>query len=99
MKYYRYFSVNVIGSYYTFDDYDMLKLLLSKIKEMPFPPCYILIMSETESEQILKEFNGLDFLQEFIIFYQNEKDINFLKEKYNKITLVTNEFSKIIEYI
>ena len=49
MKYYRYFSINVIGSYYTFDDFDMLKLLLSKIKEMPFPPCYILMMSESES--------------------------------------------------
>ena len=99
MKYYRYFSINVIGSYYTFDDYDMLKLLISKIKEMSFPPCYILMMPESESEQILKEFNDLDFIIEFIIFYQNEKVINFLKEKYNKITLVTNEFTKITEYL
>ena len=99
MKYYRHFSINVIGSYYTFDDFDMLKLLLSKIKEMPFPPCYILMMSESESEQILKEFNDLDFIIEFIIFYQNEKVINILKEKYNKITLVTNEFTKITEYL
>jgi len=99
MKYYRYFSINVIGSYYAFNDFDMLKLLLSKIKDIPFPTCYILMMSESESEQILKEFNNLEFLIEFIIFYQNEKDYNYLKEKYNKIKLVTNEFSKITEYL
>ena len=99
MKYYRYFSIKVIGSYYAIDNFDMLKILLSKIKDMPFPPCYILMMSENESELILKEFNDFDFLQEFIIFYQNEKDFNYLKEKYNKIKLVTNEFEKITEYL
>ena len=99
MKYYRHFSIKVIGSYYAIDNFDMLKILLSKIKDMPFAPCYILMMSENESELILKEFNDFDFLQEFIIFYQNEKDFIYLKEKYNKIKLVTNEFEKITEYL
>ena len=99
IKYYRYFSINIIGSYYAFDDFDMLKLLLSKMKKMPFNTCYIFMMSESESEQILKEFNDFNYILEFIIFYQTNKDYNYLKEKYKKIKLVTNEFSKITEYL
>ena len=30
-EYYRYFSIKVIGSYCSFDDYDMLKLFLSRL--------------------------------------------------------------------
>ena len=99
IKYYRYFSVNVKGSYYSIDDFDILKLTLSKIKEIPFPSCYILLMTGSESEEILKEFNYLDFLDEFIIFCRNKKEYNDKKEKYKKINLVTNEFKKIIEYL
>ena len=99
IKYYRYFSINIIGSYYAFDDFDMLKLLLSKMKKMPFNTCYIFMMSESESEQILKEFNDFNYILEFIIFYQTNKDYNYLKEKYKKIKLVSNEFSKITEYL
>ena len=29
-EYYRYFSIKVLGSYCSFDDYDMLKLFLSR---------------------------------------------------------------------
>ena len=32
MEYYRYFSIKMIGNYYPFDDFDMLKLFLSKLK-------------------------------------------------------------------
>ena len=99
IKYYRYFSINIIGSYYAFDDFDMLKLLLSKMKKMPFNTCYIFMMSESESEQILKEFNDFNYILEFIIFFFSYKDYNYLKEKYKKIKLVTNEFSKITEYL
>ena len=35
MEYYRYFSIKIIGNYYPFDDFDMLKLFLSKLKQIP----------------------------------------------------------------
>ena len=41
MEYYRYFSINIIGSYYAFDDFDMLKLFISKLNQIPFTPSYI----------------------------------------------------------
>ena len=94
IKYYRYFSINAKGSYYSIDDLDILKLTLSKIREIHFPSCYILLMTGSESEEILKEFNELDFLQEFIIFCRNKNEYNDKKEKYKKIKLIANEFTK-----
>ena len=99
MEYYRYFSINIIGSYYAIDDFDILKLLISKIREIPFTSSYILLMSEDESEKIIKEFNDLDFIMEFIIFYENKNNFLEIKEKYEKIKLITDDFTKIKEYL
>ena len=99
MEYYRYFSINIIGSYYAIDDFDILKLLISKIREIPFTSSYILLMSEEESEKIIKEFNDLDFIMEFIIFYENKNNFLEIKEKYEKIKLITDDFTKIKEYL
>jgi len=96
--YYRYFSINIIGSYYVFDDFDMLKLYISKLDQIPFPSSYILMTSGNETEKILEEFNKFDFLIEFIIF-SNENDYEHLKNKYNKIKLITNNFGEIKDFL
>ena len=97
-EYYRYFSINIVGSYYVFDDFDMLRLFISKLNQIPFPCSYILMTSGSESEKVLEEFSNFDFLIEFIIFYK-ENDYNYLKKKYNKIKLITNKFDKIRKFL
>ena len=86
-EYYRYFSINIVGSYYAFDDFDMLRLFISKINQIPFPCSYILMTSGSESQKVLEEFNKFDFLIEFIIFSIKD-EYDYLKNKYNKIDLV-----------
>ena len=51
-EYYRYFSINIVGSYYVFDDFDMLRLFISKLNQIPFPCSYILMTSGSESEKV-----------------------------------------------
>ena len=97
-EYYRYFSINIIGNYYAFDDFDMIKLFISKLQQIPFSSSYILMTSGKESEKVLEEFNKLDFLIEFIIFYK-KGDYDFLKKKYDKIKLITDNFSKVRKYL
>ena len=98
MEYYRYFSINLIGSYYVFDDFDMLKLLISKLKEIPFSSSYILMTSGSESGKVLEEFNKVDFITEFIIFHKNGK-YEHLKKNYNKIKLITNRFYEVKNFL
>ena len=94
MKYYRYFSIDTIGGYYPFDDFDMIKLFITKLNEMSYKCSYIIIISGNEIEKILEEFHKYDFLVEFIIFNkQNEYDN--LIGKYNKIKLIINKFGQI----
>ena len=98
MKYYRYFSIDTIGGYYPFDDFEMMKLFITKLNEMPYKCSYIIIISGNEIEKILEEFHKYDFLVEFIIFNkQNEYDN--LIGKYNRIKLITNKFSEIRNYL
>ena len=97
-EYYRYFSINIIGNYYAFDDFDMIKLFISKLQQIPFSSSYILMTSGKESEKVLEEFNKLDFLIEFIIFYK-KGDYDFLKKKYDKIKLITDNFSKVRKFL
>ena len=98
IKYYRYFSIDTIGGYYPFDDFEMMKLFITKLNEMPYKCSYILIISGNEIEKILEEFHKYYFLVEFIIFNkQNEYDN--LIGKYNKIKLITNKFSEIRNYL
>ena len=98
MKYYRYFSIDTIGGYYPFDDFDMIKLFITKLNEMSYKCSYILIISGNEIEKILEEFHKYDFLVEFIIFNKQNNDIN-LTEKYNRIKLITNKFGQIRNYL
>ena len=97
-EYYRYFSINIIGSYYAFDDFDMLRLFISKLNQIPFSSSYILMSSGSESEKVLEELNKFDFLIEFIIFSKN-KDYDYLKNKYNKVKLIANKFGKITDFL
>jgi len=92
-EYYRYFSVKLIGSYYIFDEYDMLKLFLTRLKQIPYSPCYILLISGDQSNEILKEFHSIDFINNIIIFCFNVNKYTYLKEKYNKIKIITDKFS------
>ena len=101
MEYYRYFSIKIIGNYYPFDDFDMLKLFLSKLKQIPFAPCYILMISGNsgnEIETIIKEINDNDFILDILIFNYNKENYDYLKNK-NKIKLITNNFYEIREYL
>ena len=98
MEYYRYFSIKIIGDYYPFDDFDMLKLFLSKLKQIPFAPCYILMISGNEIETIIKEINDNDFILDILIFNYNKGNYDYLKNK-NKIKLITNNFYEIREYL
>ena len=45
MKYYRYFSIDTIGGYYPFDDFEMIKLFITKLNEMSYKCSYIIIIS------------------------------------------------------
>ena len=98
IKYYRYFSVDTVGGYYPFDEFDMLKTFISKLNELSFKCSYILMISGNEIEKILEEFHKYDFLIEFIIFKKKD-DYDYLNNKYNKIKIITNEFSKIRKYL
>ena len=98
-EYYRYFSIKIIGDYNPFDDLNMVKLFLSKTKELPQPSSYILMTSGAESINILKEFHEIPFITDFIIFcYETYKYFN-LKGKYKKLKLITNQFDKIREFL
>ena len=97
IKYYRYFNIKTIGGYYPFDDFVMLKTFITKLNQVPFSPSYILMISGNDFEKILEEFHKYDFLIEFIIFNEINK-YDYMINKYNKLKLITNEFSKITKY-
>ena len=97
-EYYRYFTTNIIGSYYPFDDFDILKFFISKLKQIPFPPQYILMTSGNESENILKEFHDIAFINDIVIFCFEKDNYSHLKKSYKKIKLIENEFPKIVEF-
>ena len=97
-EYYRYFSINIVGSYYVFDDFNMLRLFISRLSQIPFSSSYILMTSGSESEKVLEEFSNFEFLIEFIIF-SNKNEYDYLKNKYNKIKLITNKFGKIRKFL
>ena len=97
MKYYRYLSIDTVGGYFPFDDFDMLKIFISKLSLIPFTSSYIFIISGTDIEKILVEFHKYDFLIEFIIFKRNNN--NYMNNKYNKIKLITSKFNKIRKYL
>jgi hypothetical protein len=97
-EYYRYFSINIVGSYYAFDDFGVLRSFISKINQIPFPCSYILMTSGSESQKVLEEFSKFDFLIEFIIFSIKD-EYDYLKNKNTKIKLITNRFGKIRNYL
>ena len=100
MIYYRYLSIDTVGGYYPFDDFDMLKLFISKLSKIPFCSSYIFIVSGTDVDKILVEFHKYDFLIEFIMYIGNgNNNYAYEKNKYNKIKLITSKFSKIRKYL
>ena len=98
-EYYRYFSIKVIGSYCSFDDYDMLKLFLSRLLQVPFCPSYILMISGAEAINILKEFHDYEFLNDIIIFCFEKNKYSNLKKTYKKIKLTTNNFVEVRNFL
>ena len=100
MKYYRYLSIDTVGGYFPFDDFDMLKIFISKLSLIPFTSSYIFIISGTDIEKILVEFHKYDFLIEFIMYIGNgNNNYAYEKNKYNKIKLITSKFNKIRKYL
>ena len=98
-EYYRYFSIKLKGSYFSFDDYDMVKLFLSRQSQIPFSPNYILMISGNESEKILNEYHHCDFLNDIILFCFEKNKYEELKNKYNKIRLVSNDFVEVVHFL
>ena len=100
IEYYRYLSVKTVGSYYPFNDFDMIKLFLSKLYNQ-IPYChYILITSGSESKQILEEFHKFHFLTDIIIFcFNKNKYLNLLNNQYKKLKLITDDFKELIKFI
>ena len=45
-EYYKYLSLKIKGNYCPFDNYDMLKLFLSRQSQIPFSPNYMLMISD-----------------------------------------------------
>ena len=99
MNYYRYFTYKIMGSYCPFDDFDILKLYISKLNQIPFPPTYILMTSGSEAEIILKEFNNNDYINDFIIFCHDKPKFKHLKAHYKKLKLIANYFPDIINFL
>ena len=99
MNYYRYFTYKIMGSYCPFDDFDILKLYISKLNQIPFPPTYILMTSGSEAEIILKEFNNNDYINDFIIFCHDKPKFKHLKTHYKKLKLIANYFPDIISFL
>lgn len=98
-EYYRYFSIKIIGDYSSFDDFNMLKLFLSKTKQIPIPPSYILMTSGSESIDILKEFYDVPFITDIIIFCYEVDKYLYLKSNYEKIKLISNNFYEIRNFL
>ena len=67
-EYYRYFSVKIMGDYDSFDDFNMLKLFITKTNQIPETPSYILMTSGSESLDVLNEFYNISFITDIIIF-------------------------------
>jgi len=99
IKYYRYFSVNIKGSYYPIDDFDILKLLLSKINQIPFTPNYVLMISGSEAETKLKELINYDFILDIVIFCFLDNKYIFLKDISGKIRLIANRFNDVLKFL
>ena len=94
-EYYRYFTIKIIGDFRPFDDFYMVKLFISKTKEIYHPPCYILLTSEAEVIHILKEFHEVPFITDVIIFCNESDKYLYLKKNYKKIKLISNNFCEI----
>ena len=77
----------------------MLKLFLSRQLQIPFSPNYVLIISGTESEKLLKEFHNNDFINYIIIFCFEKNNYLDLQKAYNKIRLISNNFKEIRDYL
>ena len=98
-EYYRYFSVKIMGDYFVFDDFNMLKLYISKTNQIPETPSYILMASGSDSLDVLNEFHNISFITDIIIFcYEVEKYV-YLKEKYTKIKLITKDFREVRKFL
>ena len=78
-EYYRYFSVKIMGDYASFDDFNMLKLFISKTNQIPESPPYILMTSGSESVDALNEFHNISFITDIIIFCYEKKKYLYLK--------------------
>ena len=99
MEYYRYFCVNIKGSYYPTDDFVILKLLLSKINNNSYIPNYILMISGSEAETKLKELINYNFIQEIVIFCRKDTKYTYLKDIYGKIKLITKKFDDVLNFL
>ena len=98
-EYYRYFSVKIMGDYDSFDDFNMLKLFITKTNQIPSTPSYILMTSGSESEDVLKQFHNISFITDIIIFCYEVDKYLYLKEKYTKIKLITNNFREVRQFL
>ena len=74
-EYYRYFSTNLVGCYFPFDNFQMLKLFFSRVNNSSYKPSYILIIPGKSSNDILKEFHNISYITDIIIFCFDKKNM------------------------
>ena len=97
-NYYKYFKLNIIGGYYGINNLVMLHEYIKEIKNSKIFLRYILLVSGSNSSQVLEKCYSDQFIEEIIIFcFKINNYTNLLS--YPKIKLVTNSFKDIISFL
>ena len=97
-NYYKYFKLNIVGGYYGINNLIMLHEYIKEIKNSKIFLRYILLVSGSNSSQVLEKCYFDQFIEEIIIFCFKINDYTNLLS-YQKIKLVTNSFKDIISFL
>lgn len=97
-NYYKYFKLNIVGGYFGNNNLNMFKYYIDAINRSKIFIRYILIVSGSNSVNVLNSCYNYKFIDDILIFCNNINNYNYLR-KYNKIKLVTNSFETIMRYL
>ena len=96
--YYKYFKLNIVGGYVGIYNISLLIRYLNDIYNSKKFLRYTLIVSGSQSMNILKKCYDLEFIDDIIIFCSNPNLYSSLKS-FNKISLISNSFGNIVNYL
>lgn len=97
-KYYKYFKLNIVGGYLGINCLNMFTYYINAINNSKIFIRYILIISGSNSINVLKLCYNYKFIDEVLIFCNNINNYSYLKS-YDKIKIVTNSFYVIARYL